>query len=63
MKVAKNAMEKIDDFDAFGDIVARKLHSLRTHYTRCTFQHLINNLLYDDELGKYDVPLQTFQVP
>jgi len=49
--------KKIDDFDAFGDIVARKLRSLRTHYAQCTIEHLINNLLYDGELGKYDVPL------
>lgn len=49
-----------DDFDAFGDIVARKLRSLRTHYAQCTIQHSINNLLYDGELGKYDIPLQTF---
>lgn len=54
---------KNDDFDAFGDIVARKVRGLRTHYAQCTIQHLINNLLYDGELGKYDVPPQTFQVP
>jgi len=54
--------KKNDDFDAFGDIVARKVRNLQTHYAQCTIQHLINNLLYDGELGKYDVPLQTFQV-
>jgi len=54
---------KNDDFDAFGDIVARKVRGLRTHYAQCTIQHLINNLLYDGELGKYDVPPQTFQIP
>lgn len=54
---------KNDDFDAFGEIVARKVRGLRTHYAQCTIQHLINNLLYDGELGKYDVPPQTFQVP
>lgn len=55
--------KKIDDFDAFGDLVARKLRGFRTHYAQCTIQHLINNLLYDGELGKYDVPPQTFQAP
>lgn len=53
---------KNDDFEAFGDIVARKVRGLRTHYAQCTIQHLINNLLYDGELGKHDVPPQTFQV-
>ncbi|KAL4131019.1 hypothetical protein QTP88_008379 [Uroleucon formosanum] len=42
---------KNDDFDAFGGIVARKVRGLRTHYAQCTIQHLINNLLYDGELG------------
>lgn len=51
-----------EDFDAFGDIVARKVCGLRTHYAQCTVQHLINNLLYDGELGKYDVPPHTFQI-
>lgn len=55
--------KKNDDFDAFGDIVARKVRGLRTHYAQWTIQHLINNLLYDGELGKYDVPPHTFQVP
>lgn len=43
--------------------MARKVRGLRTHYAQCTNQHLINNLSYDGELGKYDVPPQTFQVP
>ncbi|CAI6357804.1 unnamed protein product [Macrosiphum euphorbiae] len=62
MKVAQNAAQ-IDDFDAFGDVVARKVRGLRTHYAQCTIQHLINNLLYDGELGKYDFPPRTFEVP
>lgn len=43
--------------------MARKVRGLRTHYAQCTVQHLINNLLYDGELGKYDVPPHTFQIP
>jgi hypothetical protein len=36
--------------------VARKLCHLGTRYAQCTVQHLINNLLYEAELGKYDEP-------
>lgn len=56
----KRNEKQIDDFDVFGDIVARKLRGLRTHYAQCTVQHLINNLLYDGELGKYDSPPQPY---
>lgn len=45
-----------DDFDVFGDLVARKLRNLNTRYAQCTLQHLINNLLYEGELGNYDEP-------
>lgn len=51
------------DFNAFGDIVARKVRGFQTHYAQCSIQHLINNLLYDGEVGKFDVPPQAFQVP
>ena len=60
---SRTERSQIDDFDAFGDVVARKVRGLRTHYAQCKIQHLINNLLYDDELGKYDFPPQTFEVP
>lgn len=45
-----------DDFDIFGEIVARKVRSLPTRYAHITLQHLINNLLYEGELGRYNEP-------
>jgi hypothetical protein len=36
--------------------VAHKLRHLRIQYAQCTVQHLINNLPYEAELGKYDEP-------
>lgn len=47
-----------DDFDIFGEIVARKLRNLPTRYAQITLQHQINNLLYEAELGKYNEPPQ-----
>lgn len=46
----------LDDFDVFGDLVARKLRRLSTRYARCTTQNLIHNLLYEAEIGKFDEP-------
>lgn len=51
-----------DDFDVFGEIVARKLCNLPTRYAQITLQHQINILLYEAELGKYNEPPQTSQV-
>lgn len=45
-----------DDGQIFGEYVASKLRKLRTEYARNTVQHLINNILYDAFLGKYDSP-------
>lgn len=52
----ERAQIKADDFDVFGDLVARKLRGLSTRYAQCTVQNLIHNLLYEAEIGKYDVP-------
>lgn len=47
----------VDDFDVFGDIVARKLRRFRTRCAQITVQHLINNILYEAEMGRYDEPI------
>jgi hypothetical protein len=51
--VAQNIEEggenKPDDFNVFGDIVARQRRHLRARCVQCTVQHLINNLLYEAE--------------
>lgn len=48
-----------DDFDIFGELVARKVRKLRTPYAQATVQHLINDLLYKAEIGEYDQPKNT----
>lgn len=50
-----NSAEK-DDCQIFGEYVASKIRRLRTEYAKNTVQHLINNILYDAFLGKYDSP-------
>jgi hypothetical protein len=60
--IQKSRMEReqknLDEFDVFGDLVARKLRVFRTRYAQCTVQNLISNLLYEGEMGKYDEPPQ-----
>lgn len=43
-----------DQFDVFGELVAHKIRNLDNRYAKTTVQHLINNLLYNAELGKYN---------
>lgn len=43
-----------DDFDVFGELVGRKVRSLTTKHAQIKVQHLINNILYNAELGMYN---------
>jgi hypothetical protein len=60
-----NSQEKRDEYNVFGEIVACKIRKLPTDYSKSTVQHLINNILYHAELGKYNNPLQqyNFNIP
>lgn len=54
-KVYENKHER-DEYDIYADNVASRIRHLRTHYAKVTTKHLIDNLLYEAELGHYDVP-------
>lgn len=43
----------------FGELVVRKVGSLNTKYAKAKVQHLINNILYDAEVGVCDEPTHT----
>lgn len=60
MKSMVNKQEKRDEYNVFGEIVACKIRKLQTDYSKSTVQHLINNILYDAELGKYNNPPQPY---
>lgn len=45
-----------DECQIFGEYVSSKIRKLRTEYAKNTVQHLINAILYDAFLGKYDAP-------
>lgn len=58
-KNQQGASVQTDDFDIFGELVARKLRKLRTPYAQATVQHVISNILYEAEIGQYDIPTNT----
>jgi len=60
MKSVVNRQEKRDEYYVFGEMIACKIKKLPTDYSKSTVQHLINNILYDAELGKYNNPPQQY---
>lgn len=73
MKSMLNRQEKRHKFHIFREHIVCKIRKLPTDVSKNTVQHLINNILYDAELGKYNnspqkynfimpysQPLQTF---
>ncbi|XP_043071453.1 AF4/FMR2 family member lilli [Drosophila grimshawi] len=44
----------VDEYEVFGEYVAITIRKLKTPKSRIVVKHLINNLLYEAELGKYD---------
>ncbi|XP_033158807.1 homeobox protein cut isoform X1 [Drosophila mauritiana] len=44
----------VDEYGVFGEYVAITIRKLKTSKSKIVVKHLINNLLYEAELGKYD---------
>lgn len=65
MKSMVKSQENRDEYNVFGEIVACKIRKLPTDYSKSTVQHLINSILYDAELGRYNNPPQqhNFNLP
>ncbi|CAH1970835.1 unnamed protein product [Acanthoscelides obtectus] len=55
-----NKMER-DGFHIFGELVSNKLRNLKTDYARNTVEHMISNILFEANMGKYDYPPQYSQ--
>lgn len=45
-----------DEFSIFGEYVACKIRCLSNKFARSTVEHHINTILYQADLGRYDVP-------
>ena len=53
MKKIFEGRKERDEYDIFGEQVACKLRKL-SNYSKLSAQHIINNVLLEAELGKYD---------
>lgn len=56
MKKLFNERNDRNEYHIFGEQVGCKVSKLPTNYSKITVQHLINNILWEAELGKYDHP-------
>ncbi|XP_017133919.1 mediator of RNA polymerase II transcription subunit 2 [Drosophila elegans] len=48
------SVNHVDEYGVFGEYVAITIRKLKTSKSKIVVKHLINNLLYEAELGKYD---------
>lgn len=45
-----------DEYNIYGELVGHQIRSLSTEFAKVTAQKLINDILFDAKLGKYDYP-------
>ncbi|XP_034482146.1 probable basic-leucine zipper transcription factor E isoform X2 [Drosophila innubila] len=53
----------VDEYGVFGEYVAITIRKLKTSKSKIVVKHLINNLLYEAELGKYDQGMPASKEP
>lgn len=59
----KPSSNAIDEYGVFGEYVAITIRKLKTSKAKIVVKHLINNLLYEAELGKYDQGIPSCKEP
>lgn len=59
MKDLQNQKKSRDKFHVFGEHVAFKIRGLRTEQAQNTVEHLICNILWEADMGKYDQPFHS----
>lgn len=52
-EVAKNEKDR-DEYDIYGEYIGYKLRKFPNPRVRCIVQHLINNVIFRAEMGKFD---------
>ncbi|XP_073836391.1 dpt-YFP repressor by overexpression [Musca autumnalis] len=60
---SKSSSTPIDEYGVFGEYVAITIRKLKTSKAKIVVKHLINNLLYEAELGKYDQGIPACKEP
>lgn len=61
MKTLVGKKVERDEYQIYGEHVACKIRKLTTDYAKSTVQHIINNILYEAELGKYNYPVHHYE--
>jgi len=56
MKKLFNERNDRNEYHIFGEQVGCKVSKLSTNHAKITVQHLLNNILWETKLGKYDNP-------
>ncbi|XP_055856298.1 uncharacterized protein LOC129919450 [Episyrphus balteatus] len=57
------SMESSDEFGVFGEYVGITIRRLKSSKAQVVIKHLINNLLFDAEMGRYDYGIPTTREP
>ncbi|XP_059216251.1 rho GTPase-activating protein gacZ isoform X2 [Stomoxys calcitrans] len=60
---SKPSSTPIDEYGVFGEYVAITIRKLKTSKAKIVVKHLINNLLYEAEMGKYDQGIPSCKEP
>lgn len=60
---SSNSSAPIDEYGVFGEYVAITIRKLKTSKAKIVVKHLINNLLYEAEMGKYDQGISSCKEP
>ncbi|KAH8372156.1 hypothetical protein KR093_010268 [Drosophila rubida] len=60
---SSNSSSHVDEYGVFGEYVAITIRKLKTAKSKIVVKHLINNLLYEAELGKYDQGMPASKEP
>lgn len=62
-KMRKIDASESDEFGVFGEYVGITIRRLKTSKAQVVIKHLINNLLFDAEMGRYDYGIPTSREP
>ncbi|XP_075159389.1 dpt-YFP repressor by overexpression isoform X2 [Haematobia irritans] len=60
---SKSSSTPMDEYGVFGEYVAITIRKLKTSKAKIVVKHLINNLLYEAEMGKYDQGISSCKEP
>ncbi|KAK4317458.1 hypothetical protein Pmani_011461 [Petrolisthes manimaculis] len=55
-QLVQELCQEKDEFEVFGEYIAANMKKLGTNHAKATVKHMINNIIYQAELGQFDHP-------